>query len=166
MLVHQSDFKPFVIGKVLKYGFALSLRTAERYVERRLSAVWDLLEEVMRGRLVLLNRAPTLHRLSIQAFEPILVEGDALQLPALVTSAFNADFDGDQMAVHLPLSRAAQDEARSLLLTRQNLLHPAMGEPTLSLSQDIVLGCYYLTEERPLIGRVLAKAITKRRFPR
>jgi len=121
---------------------------------------------VMRGRLVLLNRAPTLHRLSIQAFEPILVEGDALQLPALVTSAFNADFDGDQMAVHLPLSRAAQDEARSLLLTRQNLLHPAMGEPTLSLSQDIVLGCYYLTEERPLIGRVLAKAITKRRFPR
>ena len=141
-------FKPFVIGKVLAYGWASSLRMAKRYVERRLPAVWDILEEVMRGRLVLLNRAPTLHRLSIQAFEPILVEGDAIQLPALITSPFNADFDGDQMAVHLPLSPAAQDEARSLLLTHHNLLHPATGEPTLSLSQDIVLGCYYLTEER------------------
>ena len=141
-------FKPFVIGKVLAYGFAPSLRAAKRYVERRLPAVWDLLEEVMRGRLVLLNRAPTLHRLSIQAFEPILVEGDAIQLPALITSPFNADFDGDQMAVHLPLSPAAQDEARSRMLTRHNMLHPATGEPTLSLSQDMVLGCYYLTEER------------------
>ena len=126
-------FKPFVIGKVLAYGFAPSLRAAKRYVERRLPAVWDLLEEVMRGRLVLLNRAPTLHRLSIQAFEPILVEGDAIQLPALITSPFNADFDGDQMAVHLPLSPAAQDEARSRMLTQRNMLHPATGEPTLSL---------------------------------
>jgi DNA-directed RNA polymerase subunit beta' len=141
-------FKPFVIGKVLQYGLAPSLRTAKRYVERQMPIVWDLLEEVMQGRLILLNRAPTLHRLSIQAFEPILVEGDAIHLPALVTSAFNADFDGDQMAVHLPLSPAAQQEARSRLLTRRNLLHPATGEPTLSLSQDIVLGCYYLTEER------------------
>ncbi len=142
-------FKPFVIQKVLEYGLARSLRAAIRFVERHPSAVWDLLEEVMRDRLVLLNRAPTLHRLSVQAFEPILVEGNAIHLPALITSPFNADFDGDQMAVHLPLSPAAQDEARSLLFTHQNLLHPATGEPTLSLSQDIVLGCYYLTEERP-----------------
>src|SRR5207302_6136087 len=92
---------------------------------------------------------PTSRRRSIQAFEPILVEGDAIHLPALVTSSFNADFDGDQMAVHLPLSPAAQDEAHSRLLTRRNLLHPATGEPTLSFSQDIVLGCYYLTQERP-----------------
>ncbi len=141
-------FKPFIIGKVLLYGLARSLRAAKRYVERRGPYVWDLLSEVMAGRLVLLNRAPTLHRLSIQAFEPILVEGDAIQLPALVTSPFNADFDGDQMAVHLPLSPSAQEEARTLLLTRHNMLHPATGEPTLALSQDMVLGCYYLTEER------------------
>ena len=142
-------FKPFVIGKVREYGLASSPRAAKRFVERCPCIVWDLLEEVMRGRLVLLNRAPTFHRLSIQAFEPILVEGDAIHLPALITSPFNADFDGDQMAVHLPLSSAAQDEARSRLLARRNLLHPATGELTLSLSQDIVLGCYYLTEERP-----------------
>src|SRR5579884_201426 len=142
-------FKPFVIGKVLEYGFAPSLRAAKRYVERLRPAIWDILEDVLRGRLVLLNRAPTLHRLSIQAFEPVLVEGNAIQLPALVTSAFNADFDGDQMAVHLPLSPLAQEEARTLLFSRRNILNPATGDPVLSLSQDMVLGCYYLTQERP-----------------
>ena len=142
-------FKPFIIAKLLEYGYAAELRSAKRYVEHRRPAVWDILEEVMRGRLVLLNRAPSLHRMSIQAFEPLLIEGDAIQLPALVTSAFNADFDGDQMAVHLPLSHKAQQEARNLLWTPHNLLHPATGEPAVSLSQDMVLGCYYLTQERP-----------------
>jgi DNA-directed RNA polymerase subunit beta' len=142
-------FKPFIIHKLLAYDIVQTPRQAKREVERRHHAVWDILEEVMRGRLVLLNRAPTLHRLSIQAFEPILVEGNAIRLHPQVCSAFNADFDGDQMAVHLPLSKEAQEDARELMLSTHNLLSPASGEPSISVSQEQVLGCYYLTQERP-----------------
>jgi DNA-directed RNA polymerase subunit beta' len=142
-------FKPFIIHKLLLNNVVETPRAAKRAVERRHPAVWDILEEVMNGRVVLLNRAPTLHRLSIQAFEPILVEGNAIRLHPLVCSAFNADFDGDQMAVHLPLSREAQEEARERMLSIHNLLSPASGEPSISISQEIVLGCYYLTQERP-----------------
>jgi len=150
-------FKPFVIGKLVDRHLAHSPRHAKRLVERRDPLVWDLLAECMHEKVVLLNRAPTLHRLSIQAFEPRLVEGHAIRLHPLVCSAFNADFDGDQMAVHLPLSDEAQAEARQLLLSVRNLRSPATGEPAISLSQEIVLGCFYLTEDRPSIkqaGRV------------
>src|SRR5262249_24809920 len=112
-------------------------------------AVWNVLDEVMHDRVVLLNRAPTLHRLSIQAFEPVLVEGHAIRLHPQVCSAFNADFDGDQMAVHLPITPSAQKEARDLMLSTRNLLSPASGEPSISVAQEQVLGCYYLTQERP-----------------
>jgi DNA-directed RNA polymerase subunit beta' len=142
-------FKPFIIHKLLHYDIVQTARQAKRAVERRHPAVWDILDEVMRDRVVLLNRAPTLHRLSIQAFEPVLVEGSAIRLPPQVCSAFNADFDGDQMAVHLPLSSAAQQEARELMLSSRNLLSPASGEPSISISQEMVLGCFYLTQERP-----------------
>ncbi len=142
-------FKPFIIHKLLAYGVVSTLRQAKRAVESRHPALWDILEEVMRGRVVLLNRAPTLHRLSIQAFEPVLVDGDAILLHPQVCSAFNADFDGDQMAVHLPLSERAQEEARALMLSTRNLLSPASGEPAISISQDMVLGCFYLTQEQP-----------------
>ncbi len=142
-------FKPFIIHKLLFNRVVETPKAAKRAVEQRHPAVWDILEEVMRGRVVLLNRAPTLHRLSIQAFEPILVEGNAIRLHPLVCSAFNADFDGDQMAVHLPLSQEAQEEARERMLSTHNLLSPASGEPSISISQEIVLGCYYLTQERP-----------------
>jgi DNA-directed RNA polymerase subunit beta' len=142
-------FKPFVMRKLLDRHYARSPKVAKRMVERRDPCIWDLLEEVMFERVVLLNRAPTLHRLSIQAFQPRLIEGNALQLHPLVCSAFNADFDGDQMAVHVPLSQVAQEEAHRLLLATHHLRHPASGEPAIIPSQEIVLGCFYLTEERP-----------------
>ncbi|GCE09143.1 DNA-directed RNA polymerase subunit beta' [Dictyobacter aurantiacus] len=142
-------FKPFLIGKLLDHHYASSPKTAKRMVERRNTQMWDVLDEVLFERLVLLNRAPTLHRLSIQTFQPRLVEGKAIQLHPLVCAAFNADFDGDQMAVHVPLSQRAQQEARRLLLSTRNVRHPASGDPVITPSQDIVLGCFYLTEERP-----------------
>jgi DNA-directed RNA polymerase subunit beta' len=154
-------FKPFVIRKLLDRHLARTPRHAKRLVERRSPLVWDQLAECMHEKVVLLNRAPTLHRLSIQAFEAKLVEGDAIRLHPLVCSAFNADFDGDQMAVHLPLSDEAQAEARRLMLSVRNLRSPAAGDPAISLSQEIVLGCFYLTEDRPSpkqAGRVFADA--------
>jgi DNA-directed RNA polymerase subunit beta' len=143
-------FKPFLIRKLIERRFARTPKIAKRMIERRDEFIWDLLDEVLFERVVLLNRAPTLHRLSIQAFYPRLIEGKAIQLHPLVCSPFNADFDGDQMAVHVPLSDEAQDEAKRLLLSTRNLRHPASGEPAISPSQEIVLGCFYLTEERPV----------------
>ncbi|HET7529165.1 MAG TPA: DNA-directed RNA polymerase subunit beta' [Candidatus Saccharimonadales bacterium] len=142
-------FKPFVIGRLIDQELAHNIRSATRMIEAGDSAVWDALDEVIKGKYVLLNRAPSLHRLSIQAFQPILIEGKAIQVPALVNKGFNADFDGDQMAVHLPLSRAAQAEAREIMAANHNLLKPADGTPILHVEQDIVLGAYYLTYERP-----------------
>jgi DNA-directed RNA polymerase subunit beta' len=138
-------FKPFVMRRLVEKGFAHNIKSAKRIVERVRPEVWDVLEEVIKDYLVLLNRAPSLHRLSIQAFEAKLIEGSAIQLHPLVCAAFNADFDGDQMAVHVPLSRKAQEEARMRMLSRYNLLSPAHGEPIITPTQDIVLGCYYLT---------------------
>jgi len=142
-------FKPFVMRKLVEQNFAHNIKSAKRFVERVKPEVWDVLEEVIKDHPVLLNRAPTLHRLGIQAFEAVLVEGSAIQLHPLVCSAFNADFDGDQMAVHVPLSDKAQDEARRLMLSTRNLLSPATGEPSIGASQDMVLGCFYLTQHRP-----------------
>ena len=142
-------FKPFVMRRLVERGFAHNIKSAKRIVERVKPEVWDVLEEVIKDYLVLLNRAPTLHRLGIQAFEAILIEGSAIQLHPLVCKAYNADFDGDQMAVHVPLSRAAQMEARERMLSVYNLLRPSNGEPVAVPSQDIVLGCYYLTIDRP-----------------
>ncbi len=141
-------FKPFVYHKLQEIGAASSIKYAKRMVEKTESIVWDVLEEVIREHPVLLNRAPTLHRLGVQAFEPILIEGKAIQLHPLVCSAFNADFDGDQMAVHVPLSLEAQMEARTLMLASNNILSPAHGEPIIVPSQDIVLGLYYMTREK------------------
>ncbi|MFV9503535.1 MAG: DNA-directed RNA polymerase subunit beta' [Oscillochloridaceae bacterium umkhey_bin13] len=138
-------FKPFVMRRLVEKGFAHNIKSAKRIVERVKPEVWDVLEEVIKDYLVLLNRAPSLHRLSIQAFEAKLIEGSAIQLHPLVCAAFNADFDGDQMAVHVPLSRKAQEEARSRMLSKYNLLSPAHGDPIITPSQDIVLGCYYLS---------------------
>ena len=138
-------FRPFVYSKLEKYGLASNLKAAQRMVERDRPEVWDILEEVIREHPVLLNRAPTLHRLSIQAFEPVLIEGKAIQLHPLVCTAFNADFDGDQMAVHVPLSPEAQLEARILMLSTNNILSPASGRPIVVPSKDIVLGVYYMT---------------------
>jgi DNA-directed RNA polymerase subunit beta' len=138
-------FKPFVMRRLVEKGFAHNIKSAKRIVERVRPEVWDVLEEVIKDYLVLLNRAPSLHRLSIQAFEAKLIEGSAIQLHPLVCAAFNADFDGDQMAVHVPLSLKAQKEARTRMLSTYNLLSPAHGEPIITPSQDIVLGCYYLT---------------------
>jgi DNA-directed RNA polymerase subunit beta' len=142
-------FKPFVIGRLIAEGFAHNIRSATRMIETGEIEVWDALDEVIKGKYVLLNRAPSLHRLSIQAFQPVLIEGRAIQLHPLVCKGFNADFDGDQMAVHLPLSDAAQAEARDIMAANKNLLKPADGSPILHIEQDIVLGCYYLTYERP-----------------
>lgn len=142
-------FKPFVMRKLVEQNFAHNIKSAKRFVERVKPEVWDVLEEVIKDHPVLLNRAPTLHRLGIQAFEAVLVEGSAIQLHPLVCSAFNADFDGDQMAVHVPLSDKAQDEARQFMMSTRNLLSPAHGEPSIGASQDMVLGCFYLTQERP-----------------
>ena len=142
-------FKPFVIQKLVTLGLAGNIRSAKRAVERVKSEVWDVLESVIRDHPVMLNRAPTLHRLGIQAFEPVLVEGKALKVHPLVCTAFNADFDGDQMAVHVPLSMEAQAEARFLMLSANNILKPQDGKPVVSPTQDMVLGCYYLTLIRP-----------------
>jgi len=139
-------FKPFVIAEMMKREIAFNIRGANRLIEEGIPEVWEILEGVIKGKYVLLNRAPTLHRLSIQAFNPVLIEGKAIQVHPLVCAAFNADFDGDQMAVHLPLSRAAQREARELIASNKNLLQPQTGEPIATPSQDIVLGCYWLTD--------------------
>src|SRR5471030_2159421 len=138
-------FKPFIYHKLELYGMASTVKAAKRMVEKERPEVWDILEEVIREHPVMLNRAPTLHRLGIQAFEPTLIEGKAIQLQPLVCAAFNADFDGDQMAVHVPLSLEAQLEARVLMMSTNNILHPANGQPIIVPSQDIVLGLYYLS---------------------
>ncbi len=142
-------FKPFVMRQLVEKGFAHNIKSAKRIVERVRPEVWDVLEEVIKDHPVLLNRAPTLHRLGIQAFMPVLVEGSAIQIHPLVCTAFNADFDGDQMAVHVPLSTAAQEEARTMMLSTANLLSPADGSPVVAPTQDMVLGNYYLTMDAP-----------------
>ncbi|MDH5183807.1 MAG: DNA-directed RNA polymerase subunit beta', partial [Gammaproteobacteria bacterium] len=141
-------FKPFIFSKLERRGLAHTIKAAKKMVERETPEVWDILEEVIREHPVMLNRAPTLHRLGIQAFEPVLVEGKAINLHPLVCAAFNADFDGDQMAVHVPLSLEAQLEARALMMASNNVLSPANGEPIIVPSQDVVLGIYYMTRER------------------
>jgi DNA-directed RNA polymerase subunit beta' len=143
-------FKPFVIGELIEREHAHNIRSASRLIEMNETVVWDALDEVIKGKYVLLNRAPSLHRLSIQAFQPVLIEGRAIQLHPLVCKGFNADFDGDQMAVHLPLSDEAQAEARDIMAANKNLLKPADGSPILHIEQDIVLGCYYLTYDRAI----------------
>ncbi|PNT86741.1 DNA-directed RNA polymerase subunit beta' [Coxiella burnetii] len=141
-------FKPFIFSKLQLRGLATTVKAAKKLVENEGPEVWDILEEVIREHPILLNRAPTLHRLGIQAFEPVLVEGKAIQLHPLVCTAYNADFDGDQMAVHVPLTLEAQLEARSLMMSTNNVLHPANGEPIIVPSQDVVLGLYYITRDR------------------
>jgi len=141
-------FKPFIFSKLQRRGLATTIKAAKKLVERESAEVWDILEEVIREHPVLLNRAPTLHRLGIQGFEPVLIEGKAIQLHPLVCTAFNADFDGDQMAVHVPLSLEAQLEARALMMASNNILSPANGEPIIVPTQDVVLGLYYMTRER------------------
>src|ERR1700678_2394500 len=141
-------FKPFIYAKLEKYGHATTIKAAKRMVEKERPEVWDILEEVIREHPVMLNRAPTLHRLGIEAFEPVLIEGKAIQLHPLVCTAFNADFDGDQMAVHVPLTYEAQLEARALMMSTNNVLSPANGEPVIVPTQDVVLGLYYMTREK------------------
>ena len=141
-------FKPFILGKLILRGVATTIKAAKKMVEKETAEVWDILAEVIREHPILLNRAPTLHRLGIQAFEPVLIEGKAIQLHPLVCAAYNADFDGDQMAVHVPLTLEAQLEARSLMMSTNNILSPASGEPIIVPSQDVVLGLYYMTRER------------------
>lgn len=142
-------FKPFVISWLITHEYAANIRVATRLIEQGEIVVWDALDEVIKGKYVLLNRAPSLHRLSVQAFQPKLIDGKAIQLHPLVANGFNADYDGDQMAVHLPLSDEAQLEAKELMAAGKNLLKPADGSPVLSISQDVVLGNYYLTYEKP-----------------
>ncbi|MEA3341445.1 MAG: DNA-directed RNA polymerase subunit beta' [Chloroflexota bacterium] len=142
-------YRPFVINKLVEYNYASNVKAARRIIERERPEVWEVLEEVIKDRPVLLNRAPTLHRLGIQAFEPVLVEGKAIHIHPLVCSAFNADFDGDQMAVHLPLSQKAVEEARTLMLASHNVLKPSSGQPVVGPSKDMCLGTYYLTMEYP-----------------
>jgi DNA-directed RNA polymerase subunit beta' len=153
-------FKPFVIGELIAREQAHNIRSASRLIEMGETVVWDALDEVIKGKYVLLNRAPSLHRLSIQAFQPVLIEGRAIQLHPLVCKGFNADFDGDQMAVHLPLSDKAQKEAGEIMAANRNLLKPADGSPILHIEQDIVLGCYYLTYERPSKTKASETAFT------
>ena len=141
-------FKPFIYNKLEERAFATTIKAAKRLVEIGSPEVWDILEEVTREHPVMLNRAPTLHRLGIQAFEPVLIEGKAIQLHPLVCQAYNADFDGDQMAVHVPLSIEAQVESRVLMMSTNNILSPAHGKPIIVPTQDIVLGLYYLTRVR------------------
>jgi DNA-directed RNA polymerase subunit beta' len=146
-------FEPFIIRRLKELGYVHTVRSAKKMIERQTPEVWDILEEVTKGHPVLLNRAPTLHRLSIQAFEPQLIEGEAIRIHPLVCTAYNADFDGDQMAVHVPLSVEAQMEARMLMLAPNNLFSPASGKPITTPSQDLVMGCYYLTQNpRKLMG--------------
>ncbi|NJM96473.1 MAG: DNA-directed RNA polymerase subunit gamma [Phormidesmis sp. RL_2_1] len=142
-------FQPFVIHRLIRQGLVNNIKAAKKLIQRSDPSVWEVLEEVIESHPVMLNRAPTLHRLGIQAFEPIMVEGRAIQLHPLVCPAFNADFDGDQMAVHVPLSLEAQSEARLLMLASNNILSPATGRPIITPSQDMVLGCYYLTADNP-----------------
>ena len=147
-------FKPFIYSRLDAKGLSTTVKQAKKLVEKEKPEVWDILDEVIREHPVLLNRAPTLHRLGIQAFEPVLIEGKAIQLHPLVCAAFNADFDGDQMAVHVPLSLEAQLEARVLMMSTNNILHPANGQPIIVPSQDIVLGLYYLSiDARRRAGR-------------
>ena len=141
-------FKPFIFSKLERLGIATTIKAAKKLVEKEGTEVWDILEDVIREHPVMLNRAPTLHRLGIQAFEPVLIEGKAIQLHPLVCTAFNADFDGDQMAVHVPLSIEAQIEARALMMSTNNILSPANGEPIIVPSQDVVLGLYYMTRDK------------------
>ena len=141
-------FKPFIYSRLEAKGFSQTVKQSKKLVEKEKPEVWDILEEVIREHPILLNRAPTLHRLGIQAFEPVLIEGKAIQLHPLVCTAFNADFDGDQMAVHVPLSLEAQLEARVLMMSTNNILRPANGKPIIVPTQDIVLGLYYLSQER------------------
>lgn len=161
-------FKPFIIGRLITKGQAHNIKNAEKLIEWERSEVWDALEEITKDHYVLLNRAPTLHRLGIQAFQPVLIEGKAIQVHPLVCSAFNADFDGDQMAVHLPLSAQAQEEAHTIMLSAQNLLKPSDGQPVITPSQDMVLGCYHLTKEGPKDSKMvfvnLHEAITAYRL--
>lgn len=142
-------YKPFIIRKLIERGIVKTVKSAKRIVDRREPVIFDILENVMKGHPVLLNRAPTLHRLGIQAFQPKMIEGKAIQLHPLACTAFNADFDGDQMAVHLPLSNEAVLEAQILMLQSHNILNPANGAPITVPSQDMVLGLYYITKIRP-----------------
>src|SRR5262245_54162440 len=142
-------FTPFIYNKLEERGLVTTIKSAKKLVEKERPEVWDILEEVIKEHPVLLNRAPTLHRLGIQAFEPVLIEGKAIQMHPLVCAAFNADFDGDQMAVHVPLSVEAQMEARVLMMSTNNILSPANGRPIINPTQDIVLGLYYMTREKP-----------------
>ncbi len=142
-------YQPFIIRKLKDLGHADTIKSAKKMLERKDEEVWDILEQVIRNHPVLLNRAPTLHRMGIQAFEPILVEGNAIHLHPLVCKGFNADFDGDQMAVHLPLSIEAQVEAHTLMMSTHNIFAPSNGRPIMSPSQDTVMGCYYITIEKP-----------------
>ena len=140
-------FQPFIIRRLKELGHADTIKSAKKMLERKADEVWDILEEVIKNHPVLLNRAPTLHRMGIQAFEPVLIEGNAIRIHPLVCKGFNADFDGDQMAVHLPLSIEAQVEATVLMMSTNNIFSPANGQPIISPSQDIVMGCYYLTAD-------------------
>ncbi len=143
-------YKPFIIRKLIERGIVKTVKSAKKIVDRREPVIWDILENVMKGHPVMLNRAPTLHRLGIQAFQPKMIEGKAIQLHPLACTAFNADFDGDQMAVHLPLSNEASSwRLRSLMLQSHNILNPANGAPITVPSQDMVLGLYYITKIRP-----------------
>src|SRR6058998_3709081 len=141
-------FQPFIIRRLKELGHADTIKSAKKMLERKAEEVWDILEEVIKNHPVLLNRAPTLHRMGIQAFEPVLIEGNAIRIHPLVCKGFNADFDGDQMAVHLPLSIEAQTEAHILMLAPNNIFSPANGSPSISPSQDIVLGTFYITSDR------------------
>src|ERR687891_845170 len=152
-------FEPFIIRRLKDMGYVHTVRSAKKMIERQTPEVWDILEEVTRGHPVLLNRAPTLHRLSIQAFEPQLIEGEAIRIHPLVCTAYNADFDGDQMAVHVPLSVEAQLEARLLMMAPLNIFSPSSGKPIMTPSQDITLGCYYLTAEPRAVNKKETKPI-------
>jgi DNA-directed RNA polymerase subunit beta' len=156
-------FKPFIYYRLEQKGLVSTVKSAKKMVEREIPEVWDTLDEVVKEYPVMLNRAPTLHRLGIQAFEPILIEGKAIQLHPLVCTAFNADFDGDQMAVHVPLSVEAQIEARVLMLSSNNILSPANGSPIIVPSQDIVLGIYYMTDAKAKDAATVFRAGRERR---
>jgi DNA-directed RNA polymerase subunit beta' len=158
-------FEPFIIRRLKELGYVHTVRSAKKLIERQTPEVWDILEEVTKGHAVLLNRAPTLHRLSIQAFEPILIEGEAIRVHPLVCTAYNADFDGDQMAVHVPLSVEAQLEARTLMLAPNNIFSPSSGKPITNPSQDIPLGCYYLTQNPRVVLGKDGKAPAEVRMP-
>src|SRR5207237_10208690 len=150
-------FKPFIIRKLIERGIVKTVKSARKLVDKKEAVIWDILENILKGHPVMLNRAPTLHRLSIQAFKPKLIEGKPIQLHPLVTTAFNADFDGDQMAVHVPLSHAAVLEAQVLMLSSHNILNPQNGTPITLPSQDMVLGLYYITKGRKSTTEVKVK---------